>query len=390
LLGQPRIARGENITVGSTRSAIPLTSFRGTLKQLQCEHLDEKQSYAFDAVFPSFRRLDEYLTLSDWGPVNTGFGSRVVYAGRGRERRYAGDKTLSRGRYFSICHDKDGDDTGTLLNELKAYYSYESKLPCEIFDSTISDGSVSELERFNHKPIEWPHILLRVGPKTPNHVAHHISGTQHYPIIHIPLPLSIESVEIGSVLDLRLRDAQDWFYWNFRRIESELRVSSLYYATAKETLMQMIGFRDMFPILTTPEIGGSHPFLQGVGAWLRSHEVDALIYPSARVDCLSLCSPQSGALEYWDGWNLVFYKDAPPLDWRTHFGHTATWRPFVPPTYKYRVWDEYVGFKCEGVTEWNERRFRRSLALAAADAQPGLSDFMTGLFSILDADPSKM
>jgi hypothetical protein len=211
--------------MGSGQSTTPRTSFRGTLKQLQCEHFDEKQSYAFDAVFPAFRRLDEYLTFrNNWGPVNTGVGSRVLYVGRGRERRYAGDKTLSRGRYFALCNNEYGNDCGTLLNELKAYYSYESRLPCEIFDSTISDAAATELSKFRHKPIEWPHILLRIGPKAPNHVANHITGAQH-PIIHLPLALDVVSVEIENVVDLRLPDAQRWFHRHFLAMEAALRVS---------------------------------------------------------------------------------------------------------------------------------------------------------------------
>lgn len=139
--------------IATVQPDIPFTTFLGTLKQLQTDSLDDKQRYALDAVLPSFRELDEYLTLRDWGVVNTGLGSKVLYVGRGRERRYAGDKTLGRGCYFSVCNDSAGQDYGTLLSELKAYFSYRSKMPCQIYDSTVDNGAASSLGEFHHSPI---------------------------------------------------------------------------------------------------------------------------------------------------------------------------------------------------------------------------------------------
>ena len=52
----------------------------------------------------------------------TGLGGKTLFVGRGRERRYAGDKRLERGRYWSICSDREGFDHATLLNEVRAYH----------------------------------------------------------------------------------------------------------------------------------------------------------------------------------------------------------------------------------------------------------------------------
>ena len=38
-------------------------------------------------------------------------------------RRFAGDVTLSRGRYLSVCNDDLGNDNGTVTRELLAYYN---------------------------------------------------------------------------------------------------------------------------------------------------------------------------------------------------------------------------------------------------------------------------
>jgi hypothetical protein len=85
--------------------------------------------------------------------------------------------------------------------------------------------------------------------------------------------------------------------------------------------------------------------------------------------------------------------DSGPTNWDLHFGHTATWSPWVPPPYKLLLYGgdstAETGFCYEGVSTWNTERFNRSLQLAAAEAMPDFSDFLSGLFSLLDVNPAE-
>jgi hypothetical protein len=79
------------------------------------------------------------------------------------------------------------------------------------------------------------------------------------------------------------------------------------------------------PTLVVPGIGGS-AFHQGVGAWLRSHGVAGLVYPSARCDAF-LCARSTGTRQSieFSGWNFVDYRGAGSAAWESLFGRLSTW-----------------------------------------------------------------
>ena len=83
----------------------PLSLFRSWIKQLDSDALEPNEVAALELAFPLFRELDDRLLFGDgtsWSSIHTGMGSKVLYVGRGRERRYSGDRTLPRGRYWSL------------------------------------------------------------------------------------------------------------------------------------------------------------------------------------------------------------------------------------------------------------------------------------------------
>jgi hypothetical protein len=107
------------------------------IKQLDPSLNTENELAALDLAFPLFRQLDAELFFPvGWTSITTGIGSRAVFIGRGRERRYAGDKSLDRGRYWSVCNDRRGFDYSTFLNELRAYHSYSSGSAVYLYDTT--------------------------------------------------------------------------------------------------------------------------------------------------------------------------------------------------------------------------------------------------------------
>jgi hypothetical protein len=372
---------------------IPTSTFKGVVKQLSADTLDATEAYALDLAFPLFRALDQRMTMSDWAPVFTGLGAKVFYVGRGRERRYAGDRGLERGRYFSVCDSEMGDDQGTLRNELMAYYGYESRLPCAVFDSTVGSQARDEMSRFGHEIAPFPHILLRVGPKESNPVAAR-AGLESAASIHLQLPLTIVDVEIPGVFDLRYPDAQAWFFEHFISLEREylLRAAIERNVVVLNAIDELTGFADVAPVLLSPELGGGHPFVQGTGAWLRAHGVNALVYPSARTDCHAVSSGTQ--LDEWAGWNMVYFEASAPVNWEQHFGHTVAWTVFLGN--HVRVVDAgkddagASGFRTAGLANQNHRRFLRQQQLAVTGGHPGLFDLAEGLFWGNELDVAKL
>lgn len=384
--------------------AIPFSIFEGYIKQLNVAELDDNEHFALDSLFPLFCNLDDWHRFdSGWCPVRTGMNGKVFYVGRGRERRYAGDQTLTRGRYFSLCNNTaSGDDGGTLLNELMAYYSYRSRIPGRVFDTTVGHDAAKELRTYGHELPHFPALLLRVGPKESNPVPKRM-GLPPCDTVHVPLPLIILRATIEYTVDLRIPATQDWFFSHFMELEQAhcrypkengiFKSGDTYFVTFDKDRSEMRSFVDILPVLLAPEPGGGQPFLQGVGAWLRSHGANALIYPSARRNTSVTACARTGQVLSSAGWNLVVFAGSPGVDWRNHFGHMISWEPYLGEAVRIEVFDGsggLRGFAVSGVEERNLVRFRRGLQLAAGDGDLGLLDMASGAFSILDIDPAIM
>lgn len=102
--------------------SIPLTTFSGWLKQINVDELNPMGLLALDYGFPHFMN---FLDFNEDQAHNTltrrGYGV-TEFANPGRARRFAGDHTLPRGRYYTVCKNAKGDDNNTLQGELWAYY----------------------------------------------------------------------------------------------------------------------------------------------------------------------------------------------------------------------------------------------------------------------------
>jgi hypothetical protein len=93
----------------------------------------------------------------------------------------------------------------------------------------------------------------------------------------------------------------------------------------------------MLPTLINPDVGGGNPSSTGstlffIGQWMRSADVTALIYPSARCDSTVVFDKDK--LHHFQGWNLIRYEDTPivelpvEVDVLTHDPSPWTWVNF--------------------------------------------------------------
>src|SRR5690349_19109793 len=70
-------------------------------------------------------------------------------------------------------------------------------------------------------------------------------------------------------------------------------------------------FLDLLPALLSPLTGGGvfENLSQLVGHWMRTHDVEALVYPSARTNAGVVV--RQGEIVNHAGWNIVDYRHAP-------------------------------------------------------------------------------
>lgn len=347
---------------------IPLTTLRARLKCHRPGALSAEGNALFDFLFPGFVHLDRFHS-SDLRLIVG--GDNVGLTGRGRERRYAGDRTLDRGRYYALQNpDSEAARLNPLICELFAYTMPENAVQPMVLDATVEED-FEQLERAGLAPtgpclvfIFRDEDIAKLPPELGIGPDDRVIGT----------PLDIFDAEVPDVIDLRLPAAQDWFFDTFYRLELDHRVvdgPSLLVRSGETTLAlpfedrPLHSFWDMLPTLVAPAIGGGLPFLQGIGAWLRSHGVSGLVFPSARTDFgAELWGGELGAT--W-GWNFVSYHDSPPAPWRDHFGKCQTWLDWTPPArliFEVEHPVENRSWMVTGIRDAELARFRRSVEAA--------------------------
>jgi hypothetical protein len=128
----------------------------------------------------------------------------------------------------------------------------------------------------------------------------------------ITLGCVLSRAVIDCVLDLRRRDAQQWFF-------SEYVPAGPFPTNAND-------FIGILPELLQPALGGSvggNFRLQHIGANLRSRGVAALIYPSARADVA--VHYDEDMVAHWRGWNMVRYRGKGVPRPNTHHEDPGGW-----------------------------------------------------------------
>lgn len=293
---------------------LPLESLELILKSLNPAALESLSATALVSTFSSFigpnsprdPRFQAYLTQTDFGdtdPVDRPGGKLPA------PRRFAGDHTLDRGRYYSICHNNFGDDDGTLVRELAAYVDPEMSP-----GMTIQEYLADE-----------PRLKVSLEPGR-NVLLEFFDGLRE-----ATLPLRVEIMELDGVLDLRKPSVQDWFVETFREpdiMQGDPEAGFDGVDTSADAIKPQwrkpLSFFDMLPVLMSFELGGTRTG-QIIGLKLRSWGCKALIFPSAR-NAVGVGFDE-GRIVSSRGWNLVRY--APPIPPAVRYKHYQLdpWKP---------------------------------------------------------------
>ena len=198
---------------------IPTTNFQAVVKQVPVVDLDPEDRTVLDLCFPEFlQEGDRMADYEDLGiaQLYTAYQSRPVHWGR--LRRYAGSPELGPGRYYALCTREDGFDGGTLMNELMTYWSDATMVWPGLTDST----HLPPEERAQHAELDAPKLCIHVtryGPRRRFLRSTTIEKLDEF--VHL-LPLPVRRVEIKNVLDLRIPEAQTWFFEYFVRLEEKI------------------------------------------------------------------------------------------------------------------------------------------------------------------------
>lgn len=272
-----------------TQLAPNLTTFEGYIRSLDSTSVDPQSLSHLKDIFPTFFDVDRPEIQIDPETLEP----MLRYARIERPpRRFAGhfDRTsFPRGRYYSVAHDAEGNDHGTLARELLAYSS--SRRQVLVADMRAPDDARC-LEQHGFKTTMTDSLAVLLDP------------TSRSSTTIIEIPLLTRKVTIAGCLDLRQQRTQEWFQLQFRHGTDQL----LFVPGAGSAVQT---FTDMLPGLMWPSLGGGDiqeagSITRAVGSWMRTNHVSALIFPSARSD--SSVRYKSGTMVEFYGWNLVDYR----------------------------------------------------------------------------------
>ena len=319
-----------------------LSTCKLLLKQITLEDLGDDGLAAMSACFTGFTdppdeeyvRQGNELAAKRFGGLGVPRDADLTTA-----RRFAGDPSLGRGRYFTLCKDLNGDDGGTLVRELLAYHNPQKSGPVTIIDPAVPEHHNKVPLVLRSHPLRC--LLLLFPPVDGRPHPFTTRFTTEAKPLYVTLPVRISEVEIDRVVDLRRPDTANWFAaslsrlnWfdllpdpkvfeqtkNFRRWIHISGYNPSGYDpnksqeptdfTAFPFKAPLGSFGDLLPALLCQSIGGGRGAAQIAGLWLRKLGVSGLIFPSARSDCRVLV--QDGEVVEWSGFNFVDYRNAQP------------------------------------------------------------------------------
>lgn len=297
--------------------------------------------------------------ISDWlgnsGVKYVVDKDRIELAGRGRERRFAGDESLDRGRYFAL-EDPEliRPETNTLMAELFAYASTEPGAIPRCLDSRYDHEALKHMN-LPHNKDGNDYLLLTV----PRAALVALGQDVPPPLSQITVPFVIyrDFYTIENVIDLRKHETAAWFAETFIGMEMEFqskpRASQVVLVQPK--LDRPRNFHELLPTLLEPAIGGNSFFIQSIGVWLRAHGASGLIFPSARTD--SGVNQQN----HW-GFNFVSYEASVVPRQEVNFGRLPSWNSESSLGINIRASQADNSWYTDGVRAAQIARFRRNLS----------------------------
>ena len=309
------------------------------LKQIDSSTFDDVGREVFKACFGGFL---------DWRAAE--WNKNIMPT----SRRFAGDISLPRGRYFTLAMDGSGYDNENLVGELYAYAAHSGVVDrpgyFEFWDFTIPEQREAALNLLSpkikqtFKPLISSPILL-IGLLPVNGHLH--SFAEKYISEVEPLwlccPFVIQQRRVRNVIDLRVPVVANAFC----KIITQECLSP--YRKGLDS------FYDLLPTILDQELGGGQGFCSAAGICLRQSGIGGLIYPSARTDVY--VKVQNGKVMDSGGWIYVEYDGSAPAN-LTAVVDFAPWRTSIvkavegPNTVANKI---YKSVKIEYIKEGNEQ-----------------------------------
>ena len=202
---------------------LPLSTVDFFARQVNLDGLQEIGLSALQTAFGSFiaKGMAEEDKVQRREEIVNFLGGEEVFPGSEisfnlNVRRFAGDQTLSRGRYYSIANDRDGNDEATLLHELLAYYSPTEPGWVSAFDLAIPEHRDVVLSRSASLPedlldLDGPTIVIAFLPL--DGVPHPFAAryTDKVCPFFVTIPTVVEEIHMDRIIDLRSPDVASWF-----------------------------------------------------------------------------------------------------------------------------------------------------------------------------------
>jgi hypothetical protein len=309
------------------RKSIPTRPFHGWVKCHRPEHRNALGDLVLSKTFPFFEGSDGKedinpfdQAIADVAPA-TGYEVLRCPENARMRRRFAGDirsiHTLERGRYYTVCEDAMGSDSNTLANEMNAY--------CD--PSRAGFGLAVDLAHpnsFTEQPTKALVIHLSNVPGAASAALMEAQRSEALPAdkssASVMIPYNVSEFQVDNVFDLRFPDARQWLFDTFARGDGD-------WIEFKGTpLPKKIGFFGLLPTLMTRANGGND-ITDTIGAYLRSHGIEALIFPSARSNVFSVF--ENGTLKGAGGWTLVDYRNTSEEIMKRKTIWMTDWEQFV-------------------------------------------------------------
>ena len=283
-------------------SPVPYHRFHGWLKCQRAHHRNELGTLVANTAFPLFSsdlyqgKNSDIDNLMEEAAREKGI--EVQTRPSVRFRRFAGDRKgallLDRGRYYTVCRDEMGADSGTLANEFNAYCDTYKAGFVLTFDMAETDSPEKAVAIF---------LADLEGAPSPTLAKAREQGLLPADAnsVRVDIPYQVTENLIEKVLDLRYPDARQWLFNEFG--SGKPGVVERHAAPPPPDAT----FINMLPWLMIRDNGGDG-LTNAIGSYLRNIGVEALIFPSARSD--AYVEFRDGELTDFGGWNLVDYRNA--------------------------------------------------------------------------------
>ena len=359
------------------------------VKQINSARLTELGRSALLAAFTGYADHPEIETarreLEEASSRRLGVGFKVDQR---TQRRYSGDHTLPRGRYYAMC-DETGDDQGTLVGELRAYYSPAVAGIVRIYDCTLP-GDLERVRALDIPAGNNRQLIFGFPPvgSVANPFAAAFASVAGQPRLAevlgrkevlVGLPLSVMQLTRDRVLDLREPDAAEWFTRMLTTLEWRLPDGAIRCFPSRPPLTR---FQELLPELLTQENGGGG-ITVAAGVMLRHLGADGVMFPSARSDARA--GGDVGDFMRPVGWNFVDFAEAGPPEFFAWIEHGRSWpdqigfRPYAdapaeaaPVWYpEVRILGEGSAWRVEGLRRRTDLRWRIKLMTFALDCHRG-------------------